>query len=105
MTKYTEIFKLKKMLEEAKIPFAFLDRRSCFSTAYQIAYPKPKTCYTFKCSVIQGDYSYGGKENLLEIMGLLTKKERKQDDVLGFLTAEEVFERIKEDWKNENQRI
>ena len=26
MTKYTEIFKLKKMLEEAGIPFEFFDR-------------------------------------------------------------------------------
>ena len=97
MTKYTEIFKLKKMLEEAKIPFVFIDRSTAF-TAYQIAYPIPN----FKCSIVQGDYSYGSKENLLEIMGLLTEEERKQDDVVGGLTAEEVFKRIKENWENEN---
>lgn len=98
MTKYTEIFKLKKMLEEAKIPFTFYEHCEHWLQILYKFYEKEKD---FKCSVIQSDISYGGDENLLEIMGLLTEEEKKQDSVLGFLTAEEVFKRIKEDWENE----
>lgn len=45
-------------------------------------------------SVIQGFGTYGNEENLLEIMGLLTKEEEKIDNVVGYLTAENVLERI-----------
>lgn len=45
-------------------------------------------------SVIQGYGTYGNEQNLLEIMGLLTPEEEEVDDVCGFLTAENVFERI-----------
>ena len=37
-----------------------------------------------------------GKENLLEIMGLVD--ETRGDEVEGYLTADEVFDRIKEDY-------
>ena len=43
--------------------------------------------------------SYGYKDGLIEIMGLLTEEEREQDDVVGYLTPEEVFRRIKRDWE------
>ena len=36
-------------------------------------------------------------------MGLLTKKESKGDSVLGYLTAEEVFKRIKKHLKKVNK--
>lgn len=38
--------------------------------------------------------SYGGKDGLLEIMGLLTEEEELHDDVAGYLTAENVLSRI-----------
>ena len=98
MTKYAEIFKLRKMLEETKIPFDFFDRSDSNFEFYQIRYPNTEQA---KCSIIQSDWSYGGEENLLEIMGLLTEEEKRQDGVAGFLTAEEVFKRIKEDWEND----
>ena len=96
MTKYIEIFKLKKMLEEAGIPFEFFDRSDSNFEGYLIRYPNTEYA---KCSIIQSDWSYGGEENLLEIMGLLTEEEKRQDSVVGFLTAEEVFKRIKEDYE------
>lgn len=100
MTKYIEIFKLKKMLEEAGIPFEFYDRSDSNFEGYQIRYPNTEQA---KCSIIQSDRSYGGEENLLEMKGLLTKEEKRQDSVAGFLMAEEVFRRIKEDWgRNSN---
>ena len=51
------------------------------------------------CSVIQGTCTYGGLENKLEIMGLLTEEEAENDSVCGWLTAEDVFQRIKAHWE------
>ena len=39
---------------------------------------------------------FGGPSDLIEIMGCLTPDEKKDSSVLGWLTAEEVFRRIKE---------
>ena len=94
--KYTEIFKLKDMLEESNIPFEFKIREFGADKLYQICYPKDG--YRRKCSVIQGKGTYGGEENLLEIMGLLTKAEEEYDSVLGYLTAKNVFDRIEKDF-------
>ena len=90
--KYKEIFRLKEMLEKATIPFKF---KHVFRNGYQIVYPND----TFICSVIEHDFSYGSDEDLLEIMGLLTNEERKFDSVKGWLTAENVFERIKKHYE------
>lgn len=100
MTKYTEIFKLKKMLEEAKIPFEFYKNNKSW---LRIVY-KPDKKGNFKCGVVQGCISYGGQQGFLEIMGLLTAEEERQGSVVGWLTAEEVFKRIKEDWENDELR-
>lgn len=51
------------------------------------------------CSVIEHKGSYGHEDDLLEIMGLLTDGESKHDDVVGFLSANNVFERIKKDYE------
>lgn len=47
------------------------------------------------CSVVEGHGTYGANEDKLEIMGLLTEEELEYDTVCGYLTAEDVFERIK----------
>lgn len=94
--KYTEIFKLKSMLEESNIPFEFKIREFGADKLYQICYPKYGDGR--RCSVIQGKGSYGGEENLLEIMGLLTEEEEEYDSVLGHLTAKNVFDRIEKDF-------
>ena len=91
---YTEIFKLKEMLEKEKIPFEWRIRKT--ENGYQICYPNKSLC---DCSVIEHQYSYGNERDLLEIMGLLSKKEEEEDSVLGDLTAEEVFKRINKHWK------
>ena len=51
------------------------------------------------CSVIEHCGSYGREEDKLEIMGLLTEEELEVDEVKGYLTAEEVFGRIIDDWE------
>ena len=90
--KYNEIIRLKCMLEKAKIPFEF----SKIFGGYHITYPSNK----FRiCSVIEHNYSYGNEQDLLEIKGLLTKNEKKYDYVLGYRSSEEVFKRIKKNWK------
>lgn len=92
--KYNEIFRLKDMLESAKISFVFSELHG----GYHIVYPADGERI---CSVIEHDSSYGREKDLLEILGLMTKKEMKetQDTVLGYLTAEDVFQRIKNHWK------
>ncbi len=99
--KYNEIFKLKEMLEKEKIPFSFFDNSDNFGgyKMYRIAYPYGKDC---KCSVVEGAFSYGGDVDLLEIMGLLTMEEGITDGVCGWLTADEVFKRIKTDYKKQH---
>lgn len=99
-TNYTEIFRLKEMLEKANIPFVFTDDGFDCKTFkyyhYHIEYPCVYAEGKRICSVIQGSGTYGHEANLLEIMGLLKPDERRNDSVKGWLTAEDVFERIKE---------
>ena len=101
-----EIDKLDAMLCEAGIPFERYDEDLRPKHDYwkcHIYYPKrPKVgggSYQMVCSVIQGTCTYGGNENLLEIMGLLTAEEAEHDSVRGYLTVENVFERIKKHWE------
>ena len=56
--------------------------------------------YGSVCSVI---YGYGSEKGLLEISGLMTDEEyeKENDSVLGYLTAENVFARIKKHWESE----
>lgn len=106
--KYTEILKLKTMLEEANIPFTFTDdfwnvkrleeRRKAdpyFDELFQNKYPAYQIRLGDLADVIQHDGSYGNGQDLLEIMGGLTEKEKEEYNVLGYLTAEEVFKRFK----------
>lgn len=89
---YKEILKLKEMLEKAEIPFEFSELMG----GYHLCYPNNKIK---ECSVIEHDGSYGREQDLLEIMGLLTNEELKHDEVVGYLSAENVFERIKKDYE------
>ena len=92
--KYTEILKLKEMLEEANIPFTFTETYRKQHSAYQIRLGG-------LADVIQHRGSYGNEQDLLEIMGGLTEEEMDYNDVLGFLTAEEVFKRFKYCWEHQ----
>ena len=86
--------KLIRMLKRARIPFEQSVNQSV--KVRQLGYPN----LTDKvCSVIYGGFSYGGVEGFLEIMGLLTPKEKEYDMVVGWLTADDVFERIKNHWE------
>lgn len=115
---YKEIFRLKKMLEEANIPFEFTDDlfhikdkvlNDTISNiiyfrkrypSYQIIIYKAGVKKERICDVIQHNGSYGNEQDLLEIMGGLTEEEQENDSVLGYLTAEEVFKRFKQCYEN-----
>ena len=128
MSKYKEIFKLKEMLEKAEIPYIFFDR---FEENRKLMknneYLKDKEYYqillfndfrevmehynTYKVfdnekiiiSIVQGYGTYGEEDDLLEIMGLLTEEEEKIDSVTGYLTAEDVFNRIVKYFKDKSE--
>lgn len=79
---YKEIHKLDNLLTEADIPHTM--RR--IYDGWQIFYYSPENC---AADVVQHFGSYGSHRDLLEIMGLC------DESVEGFLSAQEVFERIK----------
>ena len=90
-----EIDKLLTQLHKSGIPFE-LER---VFDGVHIGYPCLfQGCV---CSVIYNRYSYGYKDGLLEIRGLLTPDEEQADTVAGWLTANDVFTRIKNHWENQ----
>lgn len=103
---YDEIMRLHEMLNKAGIPhrvYPWID-------GYQIVYSIRNKRV---CSVIENEFSSGGKDDLLEIMGLVHVDEyekyliglglgagfSKKYSVKGMMTAEEVYERIKSHWE------
>ena len=86
----TEMTKLINMLTEANIPFE-LTTDAVGTPNNQVWYP---THANPVCDVICHKYSYGGKDGLLEIMGLVDEKKSGGDSVEGYLTADEIFGRI-----------
>ena len=109
--KYSEILKLKKMLEEANIPFTFTDdflgakkkieNGNPYEThLYREQYPAYQIRLGNIADAIEYKGAYGAEADLIEIMGGLTAEEEQFDSVLGWLTAEEVFKRFKYCWEH-----
>lgn len=102
---YKEIFKLKVMLDKANIPYEFRDRSYSIKSInvnnllFQIIVYNPSPSAAADpdrlISVIQGNGTIGNDQDLLEIMGCLTTREEKYDSVVGYLTAKEVYKRIR----------
>lgn len=90
--KYKAILKLDSMLTKAGIP------HTCkkFMDGWQVIYPEPGENRI--ADAIEHFGSYGNEKDLIEIQGLLTPEELESDSVLGYLTAENVFDRIKSHW-------
>ena len=119
--KYKEIFKLKKMLEDAEIPFSWIENwdydeeklKNFKKIApdliehYQICYPVFDPDHRW-ISVIEGFGTYGAEQDKLEIMGGFTPWEMYEQDlnegsVMGYLTANNVFNRIKKNWEGRKE--
>lgn len=93
---YSEIKKLINLLDGEGIPYELTKEFN----GYHIVYPNSEER---RCSVICHDYSYGHEAGLLEIMGLLTEEETWYDSVVGWLEAEDVFNRIHNDYFKMNK--
>lgn len=117
-----EICRLHDMLTEAGIEHEFRDRTPpgwdeflenhagfypseldpLRNWGYQVVVYYPNGEQMISAIEGYGTHGYGAwinkedKTDLIEIMGLLTPEERKWSAVRGYLTAEEVFRRIKE---------
>ena len=52
------------------------------------------------CDAVCHNFSYGNEDDLLEIMGALTKEEMEFDSVLGWLTPKEVARRFEYCYRN-----
>ena len=110
-----EIHKLHAMLTEAGIEHKFRDRTPPgahgrelkINWGYQVCVYYPNGKRMISAIEGYGTYGYGAWDHgtlgsdekdgdLIEIMGLLTPEESEHDSVAGYLTAEEVFRRIKE---------
>lgn len=90
--KYTEILNLDKMLTESGIPHVLKKHMD----GWQVIYPEDGEKRVMDAVEHLG--SWGKNDNLLEIMGLLTPEEAEHDTVVGYLTANDVFKRIKKHW-------
>ena len=105
---YKEIHRLREMLTAAEIEHEWIDRNPRFDPdgiaakhfrekglepidwGYQIVVYRPDG--ETLVSAIEGYGTYGERADRIEIMGLTSEDE---DEVVGWLTAENVFARIK----------
>ena len=94
--RFQEIIKLDRMLKTEGIPHT-LER---LFDGWKLSYPSNGK--EIVMDAIQHRYSYGNEADMLEIMGLLTEEEEQEDSVLGHLTAEDVFERIRKHYAETN---
>lgn len=97
--KYQEILRLQKMLEENNIPHAF----GRWMDGWMVCYPVARPSEECVIDAIEMSGSYGRERDLIEIMGLLTPEEEECDAVAGYLTAENVLERIKKHWEENKE--
>ena len=94
-----EIEKIQEMLKQAGIPF---EVRPFNSWGIQVCYPSIKNRF---CDIVYHRYSNGYEEGLLAIQGLLTKAESDIDSELGYLTAEDIFKRIRKHYCENNLKV
>ena len=95
----TEYNKLKRMLDEAGIPYEEYVRPYFKEMKhYQLIYPCDGP--SRKSDVVIGFGTYGWEQGLLEQMGLL-EEPAVYNDVQGWLRSEDVFKRWSEDFIKE----
>ena len=83
------INKLAELLDEAGVPYT----RNPIWGGEQIRIGA-------LCDAVCHNFSHGNEDDLLEIMGALTKEEMELDGVLGWLTPEEVTKRFEYCYRN-----
>lgn len=93
---FTEILKLKRMLEDAAIDFEF----KYLNGGYQVLLTEGKIPFL---SAVTSIASYGRERGLIEIMGLLEDEELEENSVVGWIDAENVFQRIMKHFQNKSK--
>ena len=106
--KYSEIFRLHYMLDNAGIQHDLKDESNEFDIPrvfYHLYYPSKEDWFRASydpftvprmCSVVEGDGTLGSTDNKLELIGMLTEEEERHGPVVGGLTADDIFARIEE---------
>ena len=89
----TELTKLAIMLAKADIPFEIVSWVAIGDAAVQIASPNKENCIVD--AALAPKCTYGADEGLLEVLGSANPN-KPNNDVVGYLTAEEAFEYFKE---------
>ena len=89
---YKEILKLHDMLEANNIPHEFARFYDGYVVCYQTS---GETCV---CDAVQHRWSYGSEQDLIEILGL--SENGAGIDIEGYLTADDVFQRIKNHYES-----
>lgn len=84
----TEMTKLAVLLAQAGIPFELHPWVMNDEPTIQIVSPSKDDC---RVDAVCHHFSYGGQKGLLEVMGSANPN-LENDDVVGWLTAEEAFE-------------
>ena len=87
----TQITKLAILLAKADIPFELFPFDVGGEATIQIACPDKNGMLV---DAVSHKFSYGGNDGLIEVMGSINPKE-PNDDVVGWLTAEEAFKYFK----------
>ncbi|MEE5994084.1 MAG: hypothetical protein V3G42_12720 [Oscillospiraceae bacterium] len=95
---YQEILRLDSMLNIAKIPHI---RHRMFD-GWKIAYIADGKVIS---DVVEHMYSYGHERDLIELMdfSFLTGKEEDKDEVIGYLSAYEIFKVWNNDYRKRKQ--
>lgn len=93
-----EINKLVCLLAKANIAFELCPFPIGGECTLQICYPDKDTC---KVDAVSHQYSYGGKDGLIEVLGSVNP-DFPNYDVVGWLTAEEAFPYFVDKGNNES---
>lgn len=88
MNNNSEITKLACLLAKEGIPFELCPWVNNGKPTIQIASPNKECCIV---DAVCHDNSYGGKQGLLEVLGSANPN-LPNDDVVGWLTANEAFQ-------------
>lgn len=94
MDNYNPLEHLAEMLENVGIPYEIV--HNIWTKSNILCYPNAKNR---RADAIYFPYSYGYEQKLLEVSGEIIEI---NDDVEGYLSAEEVFKRIKKLWEADN---
>ena len=101
-----EIYKLHNLLEDRNIEHEFIIEENGEYTRRMIKIHDVQDGEKFEIlSAILHYGSYGYEQGLIEILGLLTRSEEKESNVVGYLTAEDVFRRVKKYYRRKAREI